>query len=380
MAGRPDILILGGGIAGASLGAELALSGATVTLLEAEDRPGHHSTGRSAAHFIESYGPPAVRAFSRFTRPFLEAPPEEIAPESLLRRRPIVWIARPEDKATLDALVAAESALAPLPVEEIVRRVPILRPEMIAAAAIEETAADIDVDRLHQGYLRRLRHHGGTVVTKARAGAVARRDGLWLVETAAGLFEAPILVNAAGAWAAEIGRMAGLPPVALTPLRRSAALLPAPEDSGFADWPLVGDMGERYYFKPESGKLLVSPADETPVDPHDAFVDDMDLAEGLDRFAQATTYPLERVERSWAGLRSFANDRVPLVGYDRAEGGTGFFWFAGQGGYGIQTSHGMAVNGAALIQGRPVPEALATLGLKGGDLDPRRAMPADLAH
>lgn len=380
MTAAPDILIIGGGIAGASLGAELARGGAAVTLLEAEDRPGHHATGRSAAHFIESYGPPAVRAFSRTTRPFLENPPEDIAAESLLRNRPLVWIAREADLPTLEGLIAAEPSMAPCPVDEIVARVPILRAEMIAAAGIEDVAADIDVDRLHQGYLRRLRHHGGQVVTDAGARAITRADGTWRVETPAGTFAAPVLVNAAGAWAGEVGTLAGLPPIALNPLRRSAALLPAPADPGFADWPLIGDMGERYYFKPEAGKLLVSPADEAPSHPHDAFVDDMDLAEGLDRFAQATTYPLERVERSWAGLRTFANDRVPLVGYDTADGGDGFFWFAGQGGYGIQTSHGMALNGAALIQGKPVPDALAQLGLKESDLAPRRAMPAALAH
>ncbi len=380
MTNKPDILILGAGIAGASIGAELAADGAGVTVLEAEERPGFHSTGRSAAHFIECYGPIPVRAFTRVTRPVLETPPADFAEESLLKIRPLIWIAWESEAAILEKLEGEESCLSPISVEEVVRRAPILKPDGLVRAAVEETAADIDVDRLHQAYLRQLKRHGGTVATNAAARAISKRGGVWRVETPAGLFEAPILVNAAGAWAGRVGEMAGLPPIFFNPLRRSAALLPAPEAANFADWPLVGDIGERFYFKPEAGKLLVSPADETPSEPMDAFVDDMELAEGLHRFEQATTVTVDRVERSWAGLRTFTNDRVPAVGFDSADGGEGFFWFAGQGGYGIQTSVGMAKNGASLVQGKGVPTDLAALGLKAAMLDPRREMPAALSH
>lgn len=380
MTDNPDVLILGGGIAGASLGAELAADGAAVTVLEAEDQPGYHATGRSAAHFIECYGPPAVRAFNRATRPFLESPPVDFAEQGFLKVRPLIWFAYESERAALEALTAEESCLSPLAVEEAVRRCPILKPEGIVYCSVEETAADIDVAGLHQAYLAKLKRLGGRVVVKARAHSVRRVDGVWRVETPSGAFQAPILVNAAGAWAGEVGRMAGLPPITLNPLRRSAALLPAPSIAGFEDWPLMGDIGERFYFKPEAGKLLVSPADEVPVEPHDAYVDDMALAEGLHRFEQGTTVTVERVESSWAGLRTFANDRQPLVGFDRADGGEGFFWYAGQGGYGIQTSVGMAWNAAAQLQGRPVPEPLAGLGLDRAALDPRRDMPAALGH
>eukprot|EP00752_Nemacystus_decipiens_P000988 g988.t1 len=380
MSERPDVLIIGGGIAGASLGAELAAEGAAVTVLEAEDQPGYHATGRSAAHFIECYGPPPVRAFNKATRPFLERPPADFAERGFLKIRPLVWIATEADAATLDALVAAESCLAPLPVAEAVRRAPILKADGLDRAAVEETAADIDVGALHQAYLAALKRSGGRVIAAARAARIERRDGLWTVETVDARYAAPVLVNAAGAWAGEIGAMAGLPPVRLNPMRRSAALLPAPEAANFTDWPLVGDIGERFYFKPEAGKLLVSPADEIPSPPTDAHIDDMVLAEGLDRFERATTYQLTRVEKSWAGLRTFANDRVPLVGFDSADGGEGFFWFAGQGGYGVQTSAAMAWTGAALIQRKPIPARLAALGLETAALDPRRATPAALIH
>lgn len=380
MSDHPDVLIIGGGIAGASLGAELAAAGAVVTVLEAEDQPGYHATGRSAAHFIECYGPPPVRAFNKATRPFLEDPPADFAERGFLKDRPLVWIATEADAPTLDRLVAAESCLALLPVAEAVRRAPILRPDGIVRAAVEETAADIDVGALHQAYLAALKRRGGRLISSARAARIEKRDGLWTVETAPASYAAPVLVNAAGAWAGEIGTMAGLPPIRLNPMRRSAALLPAPEATDFADWPLIGDIGERFYFKPEAGKLLVSPADEIPCAPMDAQVDDMALAEGLDRFERATTYRLSRLETSWAGLRTFANDRVPLVGFDAADGGDGFFWFAGQGGYGVQTSAGMAWTGAALVQGAPIPERLAALGLEAAALDPRRAQPDALIH
>jgi len=380
MSETPDVLILGAGIAGASLGAELAADGAVVTVLEAEDQAGYHATGRSAAHFIECYGPPAVRAFNRATRPFLESPPADFAAHGFLTRRPLVWFAYEGGRAALEALTAQESCLTPLSVEEAVRRCPILKPDGIVFCSVEETAADIDVAGLHQAYLAKLKRLGGRVVVKARAQAVRREGGCWRVETPAGAYAAPILVNAAGAWAGEVGRMAGLPSIALNPLRRSAALLPAPAYEGFEDWPLMGDIGERFYFKPEAGKLLVSPADEVPVAPHDAYVDDMALAEGLHRFEQGATVTVERVESSWAGLRTFANDRQPLVGFDQAEGGEGFFWYAGQGGYGIQTSAGMAWNAAAQLQGKPVPEPLAGLGLDRAALDPRRPMPGALGH
>jgi D-arginine dehydrogenase len=233
--------------------------------------------------------------------------------------------------------------------EEAVKLVPLLRRERIVRACYEAGASDIDVDRLLQGYVRLLRRHGGRLATGTRAEEISRRDGVWRLRTAAGEFEAPIVVNAAGAWADRVAVLAGIAPLGLTPLRRSAAILPAPEGHDVTRWPAVCSMSETWYAKPEAGKLMVSPADEDPVEPHDAWPDDMVLAEGLDRYEQAVTLPVTRVERTWAGLRTFAPDRTPVVGFDPAS--EGFFWLAGQGGYGIQTAPALSRLAAALIAG-----------------------------
>lgn len=372
-----DVLIVGGGIAGASLGAELAADGVAVVVLEGEDVAGYHSTGRSAAQFIDSYGPPTMRKFSRASRPFLDAPPEDFSESGFLGPRGILWIADAEHVDTAETLLAEESRFVTRSsVEHAVATVPILRPDGLAAVAAEPDARDIDVAGLHQAYLRKLRRHGGRLVTRARLDSAERTGGVWRVATAAGAFEAPVLVNAAGAWAGELARLAGVPEIALHPMRRSAAILPPPDGVAIDSWPLVADLGERFYFKPDAGRLFVSPAEEDPTEPGEAFVDDMALAEGLHRFEQAVTMPVTRVERSWAGLRTFANDRCTLVGFDSEA--DGFFWFAGQGGYGIQTAPAMAWTGAALAQGRDLPPAVTAEGLTPAEIDPRRPMPATL--
>ena len=226
---------------------------------------------------------------------------------------------------------------------------PILRPEPIAGAVIERGARDIDVDRALQGYARLLRARGGRIVTGAAVSGITRDGAAWNV-TRDAVHAAPVLVDAAGAWADDIARLAGAAPVGLRPMRRSAALLPAPEGRDISHWPLFGSVAETWYAKPDAGRLMVSPADEDPVDPHDAWADDMVLAEGLYRYEQAVTVPVTRVEGNWAGLRSFAPDRTPVVGF--ARGSEGFFWLAGQGGYGVQTAPALARLAAALIAGQ----------------------------
>ena len=350
---RSDILVIGGGMAGISAAARLA-GQARVTVLEAEERPGYHSTGRSAAIFILNYGGPVLRALNSASQPFLAAP-DEIEETSLLTPRGELLIAAPDELAAFDAYTKEAAGLTSITAREALSLVPILREERIAAAAHEEDAQDIDVDRMLQGFLRLLRRHGGNLVGNARVNAISRQSGVWIVETPGGSFAAPILVNAAGGWADAVAGLAGAEPKGLRPLRRSAAVIPAPDGHDVASWPMFGSAGETWYAKPDAGKLMVSPADQTPVEPHDVWPDDMTLAEGIARYEEAVTVPVTRLEHSWAGMRTFAPDGVPVVGFDaRVEG---FFWLAGQGGYGIQTAPALSMLAADLILGRNPSQA-----------------------
>lgn len=355
-----DILVIGGGIAGIGAAAEMA-GAARVIVLEAEHAIGRHSTGRSAAIFIRNYGNATLRALNAAAAPVFDSP-GEIAEESLLSPRGEMLLAAEDELAALDDYLEGAEGMERLTPEEAAAIVPILRPGAIAAAAIEPDAQDIDVDRFLQGYARLLKRRGGRIATGAGVTAIARVGSTWRVETPAGAFAAPVLVNASGAWADDVARLAGLRPAGLRPCRRSAAILPAPEGHGIDRWPLFASVTDAWYAKPEAGKLMVSPADEDPVDPHDAWPEDMVLAEGLWRFEQAVTMKVTRVERSWAGLRSFVPDRTPVAGF--APDAEGFFWLAGQGGYGIQTAPALSRLAADLVQGHApalAPEVVAAL-------------------
>lgn len=344
-----DAIVVGGGIAGIGAASELAAS-MRVVVLEGEESIGYHATGRSAAVFIRNYGNATLRALNGAAAGLLLDPGEAFG-GPLLTPRGELLLASDAELPALEDYAAGGTGLERLNGYEAAELVPVLRPGAVAAALYEPDAQDIDVDRLLQGYARRLRARGGEVRTRARVQAIRREGGLWHVTTAAGEVAAPLLLNAAGAWADGVARMAGAAPVGLRPLRRSAALLPAPGGHDIAGWPVFGTVTETWYAKPDAGKLMVSPADEDPVEPHDAWPDDMVLAEGLDRFERATTVAVTRVERSWAGLRTFAPDRTPVAGFDpQAEG---FFWLAGQGGYGIQTAPALAPLAAALCRGEP---------------------------
>jgi D-arginine dehydrogenase len=344
-----DVLVIGGGIAGVGAAARMAPD-ASVIVLEAEEAIGSHSSGRTAAIYIRNYGNATLRRLNAASEPVFKSP-EGISEESLFSPRGALLIAAPDELPRLEGYLEGASGLQRISADEAVSLVPILRRDRMVAAAIEPDAQDIDVDRLLQGFARLLRRNGGRIVTSAPATRIERRDGVWRVETPAGAFEAPLIVNAAGAWADDVARLAGVAPVGLVPMRRSAAILPAPEGYEIGRWPLFGNVDETWYAKPEAGKLMVSPADEDPVEPHDAWADDMVLAEGLHRFEQAVTVPVTRVERSWAGLRSFVGDRSPVVGF--APDAQGFFWLAGQGGYGVQTSPALSALAADLCAGRP---------------------------
>lgn len=345
---RSDIVVIGGGIAGISAAARLAPD-AKVTVLEAEPVIGHHSSGRSAAIFIRNYGNATLRALNAASSPFL-AQPEGVSDTSLLSPRGELLLATEEDLAKFDAYLDGSDGLERLSPQQALDLVPILRQEAIAAAAIEWDAQDIDVDRMLQGFARKLRHLGGSIITGAPVQSIARRDAVWTVVTPTGEFTAPVLINAAGGWADAIAQMAGVRTLGLAPLRRSAVLIPAPEGHDITRWPLFANAGDQWYAKPEAGKMMISPADEDPVEAHDVWADDMVIAEGLHRFEQAVTTPITRVEHSWAGMRTFAPDRTPVVGF--APEAEGFFWLAGQGGYGMQTAPALSQLAADLCLGR----------------------------
>jgi D-arginine dehydrogenase len=343
-----DVLVIGGGMAGIGAAAMLAPD-ARVTVLEAEDAPGQHATGRSAAIFIRNYGGPVLRALNAASELFF-LDPGDLTDGPLMSPRGELLLAAEDELDALAAYMDGAEGMERITAAEAADLVPILRPERFAAAAFERDARDIDVDRLFQGWIRRLRGAGGTLVTGARVEGMTRAGGVWTLRTAAGDFQAPVVVNAAGGWANRIAALAGATPLGLQPLRRSAALLPAPDGHDIRRWPLFATATERWYAKPEAGMLMVSPAEEDPVDPHDVWPDDMVLAEGLDRYEQAVTVPVTRVTKSWAGMRTFAPDRTPVAGFDPGE--DGFFWLAGQGGYGIQTAPALSRLAADLITGR----------------------------
>ncbi|MGF7160729.1 D-arginine dehydrogenase [Rhodoligotrophos appendicifer] len=344
-----DVAVIGAGIAGVGIAAELSRKRNTL-VIEAEDQPGYHSTGRSAAIFIKHYGNQTIKKLTAAAEAFYRNPPAEVTETPLLSPRGELMLSDGTDEELFAEHVVGSSVLTEISPSEALAMVPILRPEKVKRAAREE-ASDIDVNALHQGWLRLFRKRGGTLLTNARVSGLKRDAGRWEITTPAGTVSAKILVNAAGAWADRVAQMAGLKPVGLTPYRRSMAVLPAPDGYDISKWPLFGPARELWYCKPEAGQLYVSPAEEHPVEPHDAYPDDMVLAEGLDRFEQAVTMPVTRILRSWAGLRTFAPDRTLVVGFDPAA--EDFFWVAGQGGYGIQTSPAVSRLGAGLIDGTP---------------------------
>lgn len=352
---RSDILVIGGGIAGISAAARLAPH-ADVRVLEREDAPGYHATGRSAAIYVCNYGNAVLRQLNAASGPELEE-------RGVLSPRGFMYVATPSEIAPFEAELAAAEGLEEISVAEACALFPLLEPRRLYRAAVERTACDVDVDRLLQGYLREARAAGATLETGAEVLAIRRDGDLWRVETAAGDFAAPILVNAAGAWADQIAQLAGAAPVGLTPYRRSAAILPLPDGIDLSQAPVAVAASETWYARPDAGRLMVSPADEDPVEPQDAYPDEMVLAEGLHRFEQAMTLTVTRVERRWAGLRTFAPDRTLVAGFD--PDAPGFFWLAGQGGYGIQTSPIMARLSADLVLNRHsdllTPETIAAL-------------------
>jgi D-arginine dehydrogenase len=347
-----DVIVVGAGMAGSAAAANLAAAGQRVLLLEQEERPGYHATGRSAALFTEAYGSAAVRALSRASRGFFVTPPPGFTDVPLVRPRGVLYVARQDQLEALERLaslpdVARLSKV--VSVDDALTLNPLLRRDYLTGALFEMGAADIDVDALQQGYLRMLKAAGGRLLTQAKAVGMTRADGLWRVSTDAGDYSAPTVVNAAGAWADVVAGLAGVAPVGLQPLRRTAILVEPPAGFDIADTPVTIDVDEEFYFKPDAGLLLLSPADETPSEPCDAMPDEWDIAVAIDRVQAAAHLEVRRVSHKWAGLRSFVADRTPVAGFDPTA--PGFYWLAGQGGYGICTAPALGRLAACQIVG-----------------------------
>lgn len=336
-----DFLIIGGGIGGVSAAARLSELG-SVTLLEGEDALAYHASGRSAALFEESYGKPSTVALNAASLEFHRAA-DVLSPRGLM----LVGTA-----ATADAFEAdrAHMKLPEITAKQAREMIPILDPAVVDRAAYHPGAWDIDTDKLVQTFARTARTNGGTIVTKAQVTGITRTAAGWDVTTTDATYQARTLVNAAGAWVDVIAQMAGITPLGVTPLRRSMARIPAPGGHDVSGWPMIFGPGEDWYAKPDAGALIVSPAEEDPVDPHDAFTDDMVLAEGLARYEAHVTEPVTRLLSSWAGLRTFAPDRTLVLGPSPDD--AAFIWCAGQGGYGMQSSPAASQLLADLVAGR----------------------------
>jgi D-arginine dehydrogenase len=369
-----DVLVIGAGIAGASAAYEIAASG-RVIVLEAEAQPGYHTTGRSAALYAQTYGNAVMRALTTASKDFYLHPPAGFAVHPLLTPRGALYVARADQLAALDALQAEVSALVPsvqrLNAEQVAARVPVFAPGQVSAGLWAPDEMDIDVHALHQGYLRGLAQRGGQVVCNAQVTALAHAQGRWQAQIRAGVFTAPVIVNAAGAWADAVGALAGAAKMGLMPKRRTIITFDAPSGMALHDVPAVCDVAEQWYFKPEAGRILASPADETPSPPCDAQAEELDVAVLIDRITTATTLRVRKIHAKWAGLRSFVADKTIVAGFDAQA--LGFFWLAGQGGYGIQTAPALGRVAAALVTGKQMPADVQALGVQAGDIAPTRA-------
>ena len=368
-----DFIVVGAGIAGASAAYELQQHG-SVALLERERLPGQHTTGRSAAFLVDSYGGPVVGKLTRAGRGFFEQPPEGFADAPLVTPNSVLWIGREDQRASLDAALTngreAGAELNVVSFDEALEICPVLCEDYVAGAIAEPSAMHIDVAGLLEAFLRGFRQRGGYVATKAEVSRIERNGDAWEVDAGGQAYRAAVVVNAAGAWCDELGRLAGARPIGLRPLRRTAITFDGPAETDVRPWPLVIDANEDFYFKPEGALLLASPCDETPSEACDASPEDYDVALAADHVQRATTLEIRHIRNRWAGLRSFVADRCPVIGMDAER--AGFFWLAGQGGFGIMTSPAAARAAAELIISGSLPEDLAALGVTPQILSPER--------
>ncbi len=368
-----EIVIVGAGAVGAALAYRLAPH-RSVVMLEREEQPGYHSTGRSAAHYTDVIGGTVISALSEETRRFIDDPPPGFTDYPLLHNRPVLLlIGSATEDAHFDVAEMShlmDRVLFRIDMETCLQYCPVIRPDKVAYGLYEPTAGDIDVGAIHGGYLKVARQTGAELVCDAEVRQLERSNGVWRVETKAGSFAAPVVVNCTGAWGDELAALGGVEPVGLTPCRRTAFTFRGPEGVDCKDWPLVADDGESFYFKPEAGLIMGSLADETPSAPCDAQPEELDLAQAAANIMEWTTLDIRRFDKSWAGLRSFVGDRLPVTGWDSTA--EGFFWNVGQGGAGIQTSAALSAYAAAIILGDDVPEDLLAKGVTREALSPGR--------
>ncbi|PSS59112.1 FAD-binding oxidoreductase [Pseudomonas sp. BBP2017] len=369
-----DSVIIGAGIAGASLGYRLA-GQHRVLLLERESQPGYHATGRSAAMFMEAYGTPQIQALTRASRAFYESPPAGFCEHRLLEPRGCLYVASLDQQDLLASSYAQNLANGTevhlLDPEAALAMVPSLRGEAIAGAFHEPGAMDLDVHALHQGFLRGFRQAGGELRCNAELVEGAFAEGLWHLHLADGcVVQARQLVNAAGAWADRVAAVCGVQPVGLQPCRRSAFTFEGPQDQAFAQWPAVIGVDESFYFKPDAGQLLGSPANADPVEPQDVMPEELDVAIGIYNIEALTTLTIRRPSHIWAGLRSFVADGDLVIGRDPHT--PAFFWLAAQGGYGIQSAAGVSQLACALLLDQALPASLQREGVEPQRLSPAR--------
>jgi D-arginine dehydrogenase len=363
-----DVIVIGGGIAGASAAAEIGAEGARVVVLEMESQAGYHATGRSAAMYEPYEGAPLVRALTRASYSFLSQPPDGFVEVPLLSPRGVLEVAYPGNERLVEE--AKSSGFVEVDAAFAHARLPLIKLDGAISILWHGEAQDIDVDALYVGRLRALRRAKGEIITDASVREGTRKSGVWRLEAGDDSYEAPTVVLAAGAWSDAVARSCGVRPVGLQPKRRSAAIIAGPAGVAVNDWPEVLPIDSSFYCKPMGGKLMLSPSEEEPVEPHDAWADDLRLAEAAAGLESLVDMQVKRLERTWGGLRTFAPDSVPVVGFDPEA--AGFFWLTGQGGHGIQTSPALSKLAAALIAGRAVPADLVQEGVSAEPLSPRR--------
>lgn len=367
-----DYLVIGAGISGAAAAYELALD-RSVVMIEAESMPGYHSTGRSAALYTRNFGSALVQRVNQASYDFFLNPPAGFTDRPLLSPRGALTIAAPGEEHRLDAILGLSAPgheIVLLTAKAAVALAPLLRADRVAAAAYERGVMDIDVSALHQGYLRGFKQRGGSMVCGKRIGKLEHRGGLWHATAGDETFSARVVINAGGAWADEIGALAGAASIGLVATRRTAITLDVPAHLDISAMPAVDYAGSDAYFKPDAGRLLASPGDRTAIDPQDVQPDEFDIAVLVDWLERETMLSVRRIASSWAGLRCFVADDAPVVGFDPIV--PNFFWLAGQGGYGIMMAPALGRATAGLILTETLPVDLRASGIDASAFAPSR--------
>ncbi len=368
-----DTAIIGGGIAGLSLAYFLSPH-RSVAVLEREDALGYHSTGRSAAEFVLRYNAPEICSLGRIAKSFFDAPPAGFSDIPLLKQRGGVMIANAEKTGRLDEAFRGELPFTPelerLSRQEALDRVPILRPDYVEAAFYDPNFWDIEVESLLQGYTRGARHNGADILEKHEVISAKQENDIWIIETSNEVVQARTVINAAGGWADRTAGLFGIAPLGIVPNRRTAITVDLPEGIDASAMPEINEIDEDFYMKPDAGRLLASPADATPCEPTDVQPEEIDIAWAAHYIEEATTIPVKRIFKSWAGLRSFSPDRLPVIGASSSR--PDFFWLAGQGGFGILTSPALGTLAAHLLTEAALPDDFARNGIDRQSFSPDR--------